>query len=319
MNLITFFLPLLILISFHPASSSDSDWNVSVGTGSDSQRSQFNLNDVKVHVLRRSLSDGSGSDGAASEGDSLGSARGRSISRSRSPVRSRSSASSLSHSGTEGSLTPIDLTDDAASDHNRKVAPGTASYHDNMYGFYNAKKGYHSAIGNAYKTARVSTNEQGQQYYLQAKKHYAESESSQKKKFKHKKYFNGIVQGNLETGYAKDSHNSITVGRYPKVPSKAEATRMVQNPNIKFNKHKGHFHLVAEPVRARNNDGQSRRSRASSARREPVIRTPEESEHSSDGNGSGSRSNHNNGGHSSDNSSGYRSQPTAGTRRRRRS
>ncbi|PWN35513.1 uncharacterized protein FA14DRAFT_154926 [Meira miltonrushii] len=332
MNLTTFCLPLILLISlFYPASSSDSERARSAGSPrARAQRSQLKFSDSEGLILRRSQSDGNGSDGTESEGDSLrGSARGRSTSRSRSPVRSisRSRSTSPVSSSSSGGLTPIDLTDDAHSDHNRKVAPASMTYHNNMYGFYHQKTKYHTAIGNAYKSARVRTNKEGQKYDLEARKHYAESKSSEKKKMKHKGYFNGIMQGNLKPGTAKDHFDSVKVEKYPKIPKEAEAQRLIRDPNIKFNKQKGHFHLVAESVPQKQNDGQergrrlnNRGSRASSARTTPTprVRTPVSSDHSGSGSGSDNHSNHSNQGHSSDDLSEYVSQPKSGTRRRRR-
>lgn len=168
-----------------------------------------------------------------------GSERSLSGSSSSRSGNSEKSGSDASVYGSDGNMTPIHVTDSAPSDHGRTTAPGTDAYHKSMYKFYHRKGKYHQAIGDAYKA---------QNFDSQASQHYKESESSKKKKLKHRKYYRGVTNGNLKENLWTGPTDAVQKENFPNVPSKEEADMLIRDPAIQFKKHKGHFHLVAEPA-----------------------------------------------------------------------
>lgn len=146
-----------------------------------------------------------------------------------------SSSSDSSSVSEHDSLTPIEDTDSAPSDHGRIFSPGSPRFHEKMYGFHHAKVKYHQVFGDAYN----------QRHYKQeAEEHYAESNSSKKKKLKHRKLYKGLLEENLKPGVKTAKKDAVKKKDFPKAPTRREALEKIKDSHPDFERRKGHHYLV---------------------------------------------------------------------------
>lgn len=146
-----------------------------------------------------------------------------------------SSLNSSSSSDSRGSLTPISDTDSAKSDNGKQFAPGSLKFHNDGYEYHHAMGKYHQAIGDAYD--RRLRNDPD------AKVHWKAATSSQTKKIKHRKNYQGIKSGNLQPGRITEKKGMEKV---PETPTMSEALRMINSRKIVFRQRKGLRYLQAK-------------------------------------------------------------------------
>lgn len=151
--------------------------------------------------------------------------------------RSDSESSYQDSASSHDSLTPIEDTDSAPSDHGRTFAPGNEKYHRKMYKFHDRKMKYHKTLGAVYekKWNKAETEE-----------HYAESNSSKKKKSKHRKFYKGLVEKNLQPGEKTARRDAIRKKNFPEKPDRHHFFDLTRDPKFVFNRRKGHHYLVGK-------------------------------------------------------------------------
>ncbi|PWN35511.1 uncharacterized protein FA14DRAFT_178881 [Meira miltonrushii] len=114
--------------------------------------------------------------------------------------RSDSESSYQDSASSHDSLTPIEDTDSAPSDHGRTFASGNKKFHRKMYKFHDRKMKYHNTFGQVWDRKA---------YKQESEEHYSESTSSKKKKSKHKKLYKGLLEKNLQPGEKTAKEDAI--------------------------------------------------------------------------------------------------------------